>query len=63
LLSALKPQKAAGKILLGVYLGKAGFADTYGVAGSLVIVLVWVYFSGCRIHASLRLPLRVNVRA
>jgi len=36
---------AAGKILLGVYLGKAGFNDTYGAAGSLVIVLVWVYYS------------------
>lgn len=34
-----------GKILLGVYLGKAGFANTYGAAGSLVIVLVWVYYS------------------
>ncbi len=36
---------AAGKFLLGVYLGKAGFTDTYGAAGSLVIVLVWVYYS------------------
>jgi membrane protein len=36
---------AAGKVLLGVYLGKAGFTDTYGAAGSLVIVLVWVYYS------------------
>jgi membrane protein len=36
---------AAGKFLLGVYLGKAGFANTYGAAGSLVIVLVWVYYS------------------
>jgi len=36
---------AAGKLLLGVYLGKAGFADTYGAASSLVIVLVWVYYS------------------
>src|SRR5579863_2501990 len=35
----------AGKVLLGVYLGKAGFSDTYGAAGSLVIVLVWVYYS------------------
>jgi len=34
-----------GKLLLGVYLGKAGFADTYGAAGSLVILLVWVYYS------------------
>jgi membrane protein len=36
---------AAGKSLLGVYLGKAGFTGTYGAAGSLVIVLVWVYYS------------------
>jgi membrane protein len=34
-----------GKSLLGVYLGKAGFADSYGAAGSLVILLVWVYYS------------------
>ena len=30
---------------LGAELGKAGFADTYGAAGSLVVVLVWVYYS------------------
>jgi membrane protein len=35
----------AGKSLLAVYLGRAGFADTYGAAGSLVILLVWVYYS------------------
>jgi membrane protein len=35
----------AGKAALGVYLAKAGFADTYGAAGSLVILLVWVYYS------------------
>jgi membrane protein len=35
----------AGKFLLGVYLGKAGFTDTYGAAGSLLIILVWVYYS------------------
>ncbi len=34
-----------GKAALGVYLGKADFADTYGAAGSLVIILVWVYYS------------------
>jgi membrane protein len=36
---------AAGKFLLGVYLGKADFTDTYGAASSLVIILVWVYYS------------------
>lgn len=34
-----------GKFLIGLYLGKAGVASTYGAAGSLVIVLVWVYYS------------------
>ena len=33
-----------GEYLIGMYLGKAGFASTYGAAGSLVIVLVWVYY-------------------
>jgi membrane protein len=35
----------AGKFLLGLYLAGAGFTDTYGAAGSLVILLVWVYSS------------------
>jgi len=34
-----------GKTLIGVYLGHAGFSSTYGAAGSLVVVLVWVYYS------------------
>ena len=34
-----------GKLLIGLYLGKASFGSTYGAAGSLVIVLVWVYYS------------------
>lgn len=34
-----------GKTAIGIYLGKAGFSSTFGAAGSLVIVLVWVYYS------------------
>jgi membrane protein len=34
-----------GKLLLGLYLGKSTLASTYGAAGSLVVVLVWVYYS------------------
>ena len=34
-----------GKQLIGIYLGKANVASTYGAAGSLLIVLVWVYYS------------------
>ena len=34
-----------GKIALGLYLGKSNVASAYGAAGSLVLVLVWVYYS------------------
>lgn len=34
-----------GKFLIGMYLGKASFGSTYGAAGSLIVVLVWVYYS------------------
>jgi membrane protein len=35
-----------GKSLLGLYLGKASFASTYGAAASIVVIIVWVYYSG-----------------
>ncbi len=34
-----------GKTLIGIYLGKASVASAYGAAGSLVVVLVWIYYS------------------
>ncbi|HSU33794.1 MAG TPA: YihY/virulence factor BrkB family protein [Bryobacteraceae bacterium] len=34
-----------GKFLLGLYLGKASVGSTYGAAGSLVAVIVWIYYS------------------
>jgi membrane protein len=34
-----------GKIILGIYLGVAGVGSAYGAAGSLVAVVVWVYYS------------------
>ncbi len=34
-----------GKGLLGLYLGTAGVGSTYGAAGSLVALVVWVYYS------------------
>ncbi|HEV8132312.1 MAG TPA: YihY/virulence factor BrkB family protein [Acidobacteriota bacterium] len=34
-----------GKSLIGLYLAKSGIASTYGAAGSLVVILVWVYWS------------------
>jgi membrane protein len=35
-----------GKSLIGLYLGKASVASKFGAAGSLVIILLWVYYSG-----------------
>jgi membrane protein len=34
-----------GEFLVGLYLGKAAVGSAYGAAGSLVVVIVWVYYS------------------
>ncbi len=34
-----------GRVLIGLYIGKAGLASPFGAAGSLVVVLLWVYYS------------------
>jgi membrane protein len=34
-----------GKLLIGLYLGRSSVASSFGAAGSLVIVLLWVYYS------------------
>jgi membrane protein len=34
-----------GKFAIGLYLGKSTLASSYGAAGSLVVLLVWVYYS------------------
>lgn len=34
-----------GKTLLGIYLGKSSPGSSYGAAGSLVVLVVWVYYS------------------
>jgi membrane protein len=35
-----------GKFLIGLYLGQSGVASTYGAAGSLAVLFVWIYYSG-----------------
>ncbi|MBZ8180538.1 YihY/virulence factor BrkB family protein [Oscillatoria salina] len=34
-----------GKYIIGLYLGRGSFASTYGAAGSVIIILAWVYYS------------------
>jgi membrane protein len=47
-----------GKLVLEVYLGKSGVNSSYGAAGSLIVLLLWVYYSsqifffGAQVYAS-----------
>jgi len=34
-----------GRYLIGLYLGRGTFSSAYGAAGSLVIILAWIYYS------------------
>lgn len=34
-----------GKSLIGLYIASSAFASTYGAAGSVIVVLLWVYYS------------------
>jgi membrane protein len=34
-----------GKFLIGLYLGQSKMSSVYGAAGSIIVVLVWVYYS------------------
>ena len=36
---------SVGKFLIGLYLGTSGVATAYGAAGSVVVLLIWVYYS------------------
>jgi len=35
----------AGKLLIGLYLGKTGVTESFAAAGSLVVLLAWVYYA------------------
>lgn len=34
-----------GQFAIGLYLGKSGVASAYGAAGSVIVLLLWVYYS------------------
>jgi membrane protein len=34
-----------GKVLIGLYLGRSTIGTAYGAAGSLVVILIWIYYS------------------
>jgi membrane protein len=35
-----------GKLGLGIYIGKSAVGSSYGAAGSILVLLLWVYYSG-----------------
>jgi membrane protein len=52
-----------GKFLIGLYLAHSAVASSYGAAGALIVVLLWIYYSAqifllgaefTKIHASQR---------
>lgn len=34
-----------GKFIIGLYLGSSSYQSVYGTAGSLVVVLIWIYYT------------------
>ena len=36
---------SVGKAVIGIYLGNSAVASTFGAAGSLVLLLLWIYYS------------------
>jgi len=36
---------AVGKLLIGLYIGKSSYASSFGAAGTIVVAIVWVYYS------------------
>ena len=40
----------AGKFVIGFYIGKSVAASAYGAAGSLVVVIAWIYYSALLLY-------------
>ena len=38
-------RRIADKAAIGFYIGKQGLESTYGAAASIVVVLIWVYYT------------------
>ncbi len=39
-----------GKIIIGFYLGKSNLATVFGAAGSVIIIMIWVYYSSATLY-------------
>jgi membrane protein len=39
-----------GKFAIGFYLGKSNLASVFGAAGSVIIIMIWVYYSSAILY-------------
>ena len=39
-----------GRIVIGIYIARSGTSSTYGAAGSLIIILLWIYYTAAILY-------------
>ncbi|RFZ91391.1 YihY/virulence factor BrkB family protein [Mucilaginibacter conchicola] len=39
-----------GRVVIGIYIEKSGTSSTYGAAGSLIVILLWVYYTAAILY-------------
>jgi membrane protein len=49
-----------GKELIGIYIGKTAVGTAYGAAGSVIVLLVWIYYSAMVIFLGAEMTYVVN---
>jgi membrane protein len=54
---------AVGKEAIGIYLGQSSVGSAYGAAGSLIILLVWVYYSSLILFVGAEVTQLLNVKS
>ena len=53
---------AMGKWLIGLYLGKSSVSSAFGAAGSLVVLMLWVYYSSAMLLFGAEIIHRLQIR-
>jgi membrane protein len=51
-----------GKSLIGLYLGESAVGSAYGAAGSMVLLLMWVYYSSVIIFLGAEISRRIEIQ-
>jgi len=39
-----------GRLVIGIYIAKSGTSSTYGAAGSLIVILLWIYYTAAILY-------------